>query len=178
MRTMVGMLLFAVCLLTGFHALATEKVEAPDSCSHCGMDRTKFAHSRMTVEYDDGTTSGVCSLNCTAIDMNENKGKKVKSMLVADYNTKKLINAEKAFWVIGGDKKGVMTMTAKWAFAKKEDAAQFIKQFGGELGTFEGALKLASDDTRLKGMKKAGEGDAKTSAPGGKRCCGMRNQAQ
>jgi copper chaperone NosL len=178
MRTMVGIFLFSLCLFTGLYALALEKVEAPDSCLHCGMDRTKFAYSRMIVEYDDGTTVGLCSLNCAAIDMENNKTRKVKSILVADYNTKELINAKKAFWVIGGDKKGVMTMTPKWAFAKKEDAEQFIKESGGELSTFETALKLAGEDKRIKGMKKAGTSDAKSSSQGEKGCCCKRNQAQ
>jgi copper chaperone NosL len=176
MRIMAGIILLSLCLFTGFHALALEKVEAPDSCSHCGMDRTRFSYSRMIVEYDNGTITGVCSLNCAAIDMNANKDLKIRSILVADYNSKKLINAEKAFWVIGGGKKGVMTMTAKWAFAKKEDAEQFIEQNGGRLDTFEEALKLARDDKRVKGMKKAGATDVKTSNPGEMKCCCKKHQ--
>jgi nitrous oxide reductase accessory protein NosL len=171
MKKLIAIMLSAVCLLTGAYALAAEKVEAPESCLHCGMDRTKFAHSRMLIEYDDGSAVGLCSLNCAAIDMEEKKSKKVKSIMVADYNTKELIGAEKAFWVIGGDKKGVMTMTPKWAFAKKEDAEKFIAESGGELGTFETALKLAKDDKRMKGMKKMGEGAGTASAPGKGKCC-------
>lgn len=33
------------------------------ACQHCGMDREKFAHSRMLIEYDDGTTAATCSLH-------------------------------------------------------------------------------------------------------------------
>lgn len=39
--------------------------------------------------------------------------------MVGDYNTKRLIDAEKAVWVIGGGKQGVMTKRAKWAFEKR-----------------------------------------------------------
>jgi nitrous oxide reductase accessory protein NosL len=171
MRTIFGFLFFSVFLISGTYALALEKVEAPESCVHCGMDRTKFAHSRMLIEYDDGTSVGLCSLNCVAIDMDSNKDKKIKSILVADYNTKKLIDTEKAFWVIGGEKKGVMTMTPKWAFENKEDADLFIKQFGGKPGTFAEALKLAKEDMRMKGMKKSGA----TSPDSGGKKCGCRH---
>jgi nitrous oxide reductase accessory protein NosL len=100
--------------------------------------------------------------------MDVNKGKKVRSVLVADYNSKKLVDAEKAFWIIGGEKKGVMTMTPKWAFEKKEDADQFMKQSGGKPGTFDEAMKLAREDKRMKGMRKMG---ATSSDPGEKKCC-------
>jgi len=125
--------------------LAAEKVEAPDSCKHCGMDRTKFAHSRMVVTYSDGSSAGTCSINCIAIDLKESK-KEVKSFQVGDYNTKKLIDAKAAAWVIGGSKKGVMTPVAKWAFAEKKDADAFIKKNGGTLATFDDALKAAEKE--------------------------------
>jgi nitrous oxide reductase accessory protein NosL len=59
---------------------------------------------------------------------------------------KKLIGVETAFWVIGGNKMGVMTKRAKWAFEKKEDADKFIKENGGGMATFEGAIKAAYED--------------------------------
>jgi hypothetical protein len=61
-----------------------------------------------------------------------------------------------------------MTMTPKWAFEKKEDADQFIKQFGGKQGTFDEALKLAQEDKRMKGMKKMGVDPPNS---GEKKCC-------
>ena len=64
-----------------------------------------------------------------------------KGILVADYNTKTLIPAEKAFWVIGGSKLGVMTKRAKWAFTEKGEALKFIKDNGGRLATFDEAIK-------------------------------------
>ncbi|GAB4295944.1 MAG: nitrous oxide reductase accessory protein NosL [Desulfuromonadia bacterium] len=116
------------------------------SCKYCGMDREKFAHSRIMVEYDDGTKMGTCSIHCLAVDLANNLDKTPKSIMVGDYNTKKLIDAEKAYWVIGGDKQGVMTMRAKWAFAKKGDAEAFIKANKGKLATFEEAMKASYED--------------------------------
>jgi nitrous oxide reductase accessory protein NosL len=57
-----------------------------------------------------------------------------------------LLDAEKGFWVIGGNKPGVMTKRAKWAFAKKEDAENFISENGGNLASFEQAFKAAFED--------------------------------
>ena len=67
-------------------------------------------------------------------------------LLVGDYATKQLIDAEKAFGVIGGEKPGVMTKRAKWAFAPKEGADTFIKQSGGAPGTFDTAMKATYED--------------------------------
>jgi nitrous oxide reductase accessory protein NosL len=66
--------------------------------------------------------------------------------MVGDYGTKKLINAEKAIWVIGGSKPGVMTKKAKWAFEKKEDADKFVKENGGKVSTFDEAMKATYED--------------------------------
>src|SRR6185369_12324671 len=89
-------------LSLGTYCLAAEKVEAPADCKQCGMDRTAFAQSRMVVTYTDGSNSGTCSLNCAVVDMKESKGKEAKSFQVADFNSKSLIDAKAATWVIGG----------------------------------------------------------------------------
>jgi len=150
----------------GTVCLAADKVEAPEACVHCGMDRTKFAHSRMLVTYTDGSSSGTCSLNCVVTDMKAAKDKTVKSFQVADYNTRKLIDAKSAAWVIGGSKKGVMTPVAKWAFADKKDADVFIKANGGKPATFDAALKAAEKEQADKTQNKKphdhkGHGDHK-----------------
>ncbi len=133
--------------------LAQEDVKKEPSCKYCGMDRTKFAHSRMLVTYDDGTTVGTCSIHCLAVDLALNIDKSPTSLEVGDYTSKYLIDAEKAFWVIGGDKPGVMTKEAKWAFEKKEYAEKFIRAHGGTLATFDEAMKAAYEgmyaDTKM-----------------------------
>ncbi len=81
-----------------------------------------------------------------AVDLALNIDKTPKLLQVADFNSKNLIDAEKAYWVIGGNKPGVMTKRAKWAFEKKEDADAFVKENGGSVATFEDALKTAYED--------------------------------
>ena len=142
---MKRLLLFSVmCMLLIAAAVnAADKVEGTKSCEQCGMDRISFARSRMMIVYVDGSTVSTCSLNCTANEVKENKGKQVKSIMVADYSTKELTDAASASWVIGGNKPGVMTRLAKWAFARKEDAQLFVKENEGRLATFDEALNLA-----------------------------------
>jgi hypothetical protein len=107
----------------------------------------------MIVEYDDGTTVGVCSLHCLAVDFSLNIDKTPRLLQVGDLNGKNLIDAGKAFWVIGGNKPGVMTRQAKWAFEKKEDAEKFITENGGSPATFDEAMKAAYEsmyaDTKM-----------------------------
>ena len=104
------------------YAETMQDIQVHKNCKYCGMDREKFAHSRMLIEYSDGSSVGLCSIHCTAIDLAQAFNKQPEAIMVADYNTKNLIDAEKAYWVIGGKKPGVMTKTAKWAFADKKDA--------------------------------------------------------
>jgi nitrous oxide reductase accessory protein NosL len=127
-------------------AYAQEDIQKHPSCKYCGMDRKQFAHTRMLIEYDDASTVGTCSIHCAAIDLALHIEKTPKAVRVGDYNEKTLIDAEKAFWVIGGNKMGVMTRRAKWAFDKKEVAEKFIKENGGENATFDVAMKTAYED--------------------------------
>jgi copper chaperone NosL len=130
-----------------------EDIQTEPSCSYCGMDRAKFAHSRMFVTYADGTVRGVCSIHCLAIDFALNIDKTPRLIQVGDYKSKKLIDADNAFWVIGGNKPGVMTTQAKWAFEKKEDAERFIMENSGFLASFDEVMKAAYEsmyaDTRM-----------------------------
>lgn len=148
------MLVLALGLVSlGMGATLAAAVEKPAACVQCGMDRTKFNYSRMLIEYEDATPTGTCSINCAAIDLKQNSGKKVKAIKVADYNSKELIDAKTATWVMGGSKKGVMTMEPKWAFASKSDAEKFVKEFGGTIVPYEEALKVASNSPK-QGKKK------------------------
>ena len=138
--------LMVFCLLAFGFAFAQDDIKKHPACKYCGMDRQKFAHSRFFVENEDGSTEGTCSIHCAAIDFALNIDKTPKVMQVGDFNTKNLVDAEKAFWVLGGNKPGVMTKRAKWAFAKKEDAEKFIAENGGALIPFEASFKAAYED--------------------------------
>jgi nitrous oxide reductase accessory protein NosL len=146
MKKISILMIMMVCVLITAMAFAQDDIKQYSSCKYCGMDRQKFAHSRILIEYDDGSTVGTCSIHCAAIDLAIHIDKTPKAIQVGDYNSKALIDAEKALWVIGGNKMGVMTKRAKWAFEKKEDAEKFIKENGGENATFDVAMKAAYED--------------------------------
>lgn len=116
------------------------------SCRHCGMDRATFGHSRMLIEYEDGSTVAVCSLHCAAVELANTIDRIPVLVRVADYDTGELIDAEGAVWVLGGSRKGVMTGTAKWAFGSRESAERFVKTYGGTVAGFDPAMKAAYDD--------------------------------
>ena len=138
--------LMSLALIFPLPAAADEDQVRHPACPYCGMDRTKFAHSRALVTYNDGTAVGTCSLHCAAIDLSLKIDKTPVSIEVADYNTKKLIDAETAHWVIGGRKMGVMTRRAKWAFADQAGADVFVAASGGNPGVFSVAVKSAFED--------------------------------
>jgi len=148
-----------------------EDVKASPACRHCGMDREKFAMSRMVIQYDDGTSVGVCSIHCAAVDLVVTIDKAPTAFQVADLGTKQLVDAERAAWVLGGARQGVMTRRGKWAFADRAAAEAFAKENGGTVVTFDEAMKAAYDDMwqdtkmirekrkmmRMKAAGKAGE---------------------
>ncbi len=146
-KILLGLLAIAF-LLTGIAAFAetNKDILSHKNCKYCNMDREKFAHSRMLLEYGDGSTIGTCSIHCTAIDLAQAFDNQPKAISVADYPSKNLIDAEKAIWVIGGSKPGVMTKVAKWAFAEKGAAEAFLKENGGKLANFDDAIKATYED--------------------------------
>jgi copper chaperone NosL len=148
MKRVALMLVAVLCLFADAIVLAQaqEDTQTNPNCKYCGMNRQQFAHSRMLVEYDDKSFMAACSIHCVAIDLSVNIDKTPKTLQVGDFNTKKLIDAESATWIIGGNKPGVMSKRAKWAFEKKEDAETFVKEHGGTIATFDEAMKASYED--------------------------------
>lgn len=150
-RVTTGLIVFSACILL---LIASAVVASEDdisrhrSCSYCGMDRKMYGYSRMLIDYEDGTQTGLCSLHCAVTEMNAHKEKRISSLQVADRNSHELIPAEKAIWIIGGSKRGVMTARAKWAFAAKESAEKFVSAYGGKVVSWEAALAAAQAEAQ------------------------------
>ncbi|HET6365514.1 MAG TPA: nitrous oxide reductase accessory protein NosL [Nitrospirota bacterium] len=145
-RFIVSILTFILFCMAGRSTFAQSDIEDHRSCAYCGMDRKAYGYSRMLIQYVDGTLIGVCSLHCAVVELDANQGRTVKTFLVADRDTRTLIDAEKAIWVIGGKKRGVMTQQPKWAFQTKSDAEAFIKTNGGKIVSFEEALTATREE--------------------------------
>ena len=149
----------ALALTLAPPASAQDDVKAAPSCRHCGMDREKFATSRMVVNYEDGSSAGTCSIRCTAVELATTLDKAPRSIQVADLPTKQLIDAEKASWVVVAGKPGVMTRHGKWAFADRAAAEAYARANGGAVVSFEEAMKAAygdlyQDDVMLREKRK------------------------
>jgi copper chaperone NosL len=144
------MVLAGICIAWMFGiasmAGAQEDIENHPACPYCGMDRAKFAFSRILIQYEGGEETGFCSLHCAVIDMALKIDQNPEKILVGDYDTKKLIDAERAYWVMGGDKMGVMTARAKWAFETRAAADRYIAAHGGKAVTYDDAVQGAFED--------------------------------
>jgi len=141
------LLLFATAFLMTSGVTYSSSLEENDVlCHYCKMVKSKFGHTWVVIEYGDGTKTETCSVHCASIDLALNIDKTPTVIMVGDYNTKKPIDAEKAFWVIGGTKLGVMTTRAKWAFETKQGADYFIEEFSGKNATFDEAIKASFED--------------------------------
>jgi len=145
-RTVVITLMLAASLCLAAAAPLADDIKRYRECKYCGMDRQKFGFSRMLVRYDDGTEIPTCSIHCTGIDLALNPHKGVQASLVGDYNSHVLLDAEKAFWVMGGDKMGVMSIRGKWAFGDGHAAGRFIKEHGGKVATYDEVMKATFED--------------------------------
>jgi copper chaperone NosL len=135
-------LIFGIAPMAG----AQDDIQNYQACPYCGMDRGKFAHSRVLIQYEGGDEMGTCSLHCAVIDMALKIDQNPDKIFVGDYNSKKLIDAERAYWVMGGDKMGVMTARAKWAFETKAAADQYIAEHGGKAVTYDDAVQGSFED--------------------------------
>jgi len=142
---LVSMVLAALLLIGAAPGGIGEDIRDHPDCPICGMDRQQYAHSRMLIDYQEGPV-GTCSIHCTAADIAVNRHKRVRGIFVADYSGRQLIPATMAFWVIGGNRSGVMTQRAKWAFENKADAQAFIREHGGSLANFDEAVKATFED--------------------------------
>ena len=114
-------------------------------CPYCGMDRKKWHHSRHLVHYDDGLVDGTCSIHCLAISLSLNLDRGPKAIYAADIGAKAeikpLVEVDKASYLIGSKLKGTMTGKSKMAFASAAAAEAAKAKQGGELGSFDDALR-------------------------------------
>jgi copper chaperone NosL len=137
----------------GFLFLSPLSAAEETSCFYCGMTKSSHGHSWSVVHYYDGSSGEFCSLHCASINIVLHTEKTAETILVGDYDTQKLIDADKAHWVIGGSKMGVMTTRAKWDFETKNAADRFMRDFGGVPATVEIVMKAAFEDMYLDIMR-------------------------
>lgn len=141
----IKQILFAVCLLL-FVLAGTAPAAEKKNCAQCEMEFAPVSNSRVIITYSDGTSLEFCSIHCAVENMELHKDKQAQLIMVADYNSGKMIDASAAAWVIGGKQKGTMTSLPKWAFSKEEDASKFIAENGGSIVFFDEVVKKVKEE--------------------------------
>lgn len=124
-----------------------QKYTEKTNCDNCRMDRNKWARTRHEFHNSKGTFH-TCSIHCVAAmsrKMKENPG----DVKVAEYmHPENMLDAGKAFYVIGSTAPGTMTGKSKIAFSKKEEADKFAARYGGVVAGFERALTEARKELK------------------------------
>ncbi|MGD8931085.1 MAG: nitrous oxide reductase accessory protein NosL [Chromatiales bacterium] len=132
-------------------------------CPYCGMSRKQWQHSRHLVQYDDDLVDGTCSIHCLAISLSLNLDRGPKAIYAADFGSaepiKPLIEVDQASYLIGSRLQATMSRQSKMAFASKDAAKAAQSEQGGQLGSFDDALRDAylgmHSDTMMVRKKRA-----------------------
>ncbi len=146
------------------NATVLQNGKSKEYCPNCGMHIPKYYKTSHAVKFKDGTHRQFCSIHCL-VDESEmgflrDKKEKISQVLVADVNTLKMIDAKKAFYVVGSKIPGTMTTNSKYAFGTKDGAENFSKTNGGKIMSFDEAYKIALKDftNDIKMLKSKKEG--------------------
>lgn len=110
-------------------------------CPLCGMDLDVYHSTCHRLFYSDGRIVGYCSIYCAANDYRKYKDQVVK-IDVADFATGKFFPAEGAYYLVGSDLPGVMSVVSKKAFASLDDAKKFQREHGGDILSFRETLDI------------------------------------
>lgn len=115
-------------------------------CPYCGMDRTKFSHSRHLIQYSDDLVDGTCSIHCAAISLSLNLDRGPKTIWAGDAGAaaevKPLIAVDSAHYILNPDQRGTMTARRKFAYGDADKAKEAAGP-NGEVVDFDAALTAA-----------------------------------
>jgi nitrous oxide reductase accessory protein NosL len=124
-----------------------QKEDVKAYCPVCGMSLKQYYKTSHGVYLDNGTAKQYCSIRCLAAEWNEIESH-VKKIVVTDAKSEKLINAKEAFYVVGSNVPGTMSMVSKVAFKDKKEAEAFQKEYGGEVTNFDTAFAKAKESLK------------------------------
>lgn len=158
--------IFTLAIMSSLIFVYAVQAEEQKYCPLCSMNLKMFWRTTHWFTFSDGTRTGYCSIHC-ASTVYQKRALEIDRWEVADYDSKKLIDARKAHFLIGSDLPGTMTPVSKLAFASLDVAKRYQKKHGGTIGTSENALKRALED-RGEDMAMIKKKVAKMSAMGKK----------
>ncbi len=144
---------FFVCILLALSNLAFLGISLAEEqrwCPLCSMDLKMFWRSTHWLTSSNGTRTGYCSIHC-ASQVYEKTPIEIDKWEAVDHDTQKLLNARTAHFLIGSSLTGTMTAVSKIAFADVKIARRYQHQYGGQIGSFDDALKRSLDDLASDG---------------------------
>jgi mono/diheme cytochrome c family protein len=145
-------------LISAFLFFSAVQAEEQKWCPLCSMNLKMFWKTSHWLTFSDGKRTGYCSIHC-ASKVYQKRPTEIDRWEVADYHMKTLINAHRAYFLMGSDLPGTMTPASKLAFASYDVAKRYQKKHGGSIGTLDDALERAiegrGEDMALIKKKKA-----------------------
>lgn len=124
------------------NAKIMQEGQGKEYCPICGMKLKMYYKTNHAVKLKDGLKKQYCSIRCLASDF-EAIENRIDTVYVVDAQTQELIEAKNAYYVLGSMAPGTMSVTSKYAFAKKSNAKGFIQKYEGKLVSFEKAFAAA-----------------------------------
>jgi len=109
-------------------------------CILCGMDVSKYPHTRYVVKTTDGEEFIACGVQC-GLTLHLRLKEKFKSATATDLLSNRPFDAQKGFYVY---KSTVITDMAPGfiSFVTRVNAEKFQKGFGGKVVTYQEALEI------------------------------------
>jgi nitrous oxide reductase accessory protein NosL len=109
-------------------------------CIVCGMDVSKYPHSRYGVKTTDGEEFFTCGVQC-GLTLHLRLKEKFKSATATDLLSNRSFDAQKGFYIY---KSTVITDMAPGfiSFATRANAEKFQKGFGGKVVTYQEAFEI------------------------------------
>ncbi len=115
-------------------------------CDNCGMDRNRWARTRYEFETSKGRFY-TCSIHCVVVLAFFKLKEVPQDVKVAEYlRPERMLDAERAVFLIGSSMPGTMSPVSKIAFSSKEEALRFAMKYGGRIADFKTALSEAKKE--------------------------------
>ncbi len=133
------LLLFLLTLMLAI-PVASCWAQPPGKCMKCGMDLSKYPHTRYVIITSDGQEYPTCGVQC-GLTLHLRLQDKWKAAKATDILSNRSFEAPKGFYVY---KSSVITDMAPGfiAFISRDHAERFSKGFDGQVVTYEEALEL------------------------------------
>ena len=115
-------------------------------CIVCGMDVSKYPHTRYVVTTKEGEEFSTCGVQC-GLTLHLRLKEKFKSATATDLLSNRSVDAQKAFFIY---KSTVITDMAPGfiSFLTRVNAEKFQKGFGGKVVTYQEALEIWKDQMK------------------------------